>query len=96
MLSEMEIWRSAAAMIKSYGADAGLESAKRADDLLAAGDTEGAATWRRTITVLEKIQAVQPGQDGEAALAMATVRAYQFRRGGVDPSPHWIASNSAW
>lgn len=60
MLSETEIWRSAAAMIKSYGANALTEASKRVVDLLAAGDTNGAANWRRIIVVLEKIQALQP------------------------------------
>jgi hypothetical protein len=62
MLSEMEIWRSAAATLKSYGADAGLESAKRADELLAAGDTEG-ATWRRIIAAKDPAATARQGRE---------------------------------
>ena len=63
MLSEMEIWRSAAAMIKRYGKDAGSESARHAHELLVTGDTNGAATWRRIVAAVEKIQAMTPGEE---------------------------------
>jgi hypothetical protein len=44
MLPEIDIWRSASAMMKRYGEAAGLEAAKRADEMLAEGDTDGAKT----------------------------------------------------
>jgi hypothetical protein len=50
VLPEIDIWRSAVAMMKRYGTEAGLEAAKRADELLAEGDIDDAATWRRIVT----------------------------------------------
>ncbi len=58
MLSEIDIWRAAAAMIKRYGAEAGFESAKCADAMLVAGD--GGATWRWIMTAIEQLQAERP------------------------------------
>lgn len=60
MLPEIEIWRAAAAMIKRYGTEAGLEAAKRADQMLAAGDVEGSATWHWIMTLVEQLQAERP------------------------------------
>jgi len=60
MIPEIDIWRSAEAMIKRYGAEAGLESAKRADEMLAAGDVDGSATCRRIMTAVEQLRAERP------------------------------------
>jgi hypothetical protein len=60
MLPEVDIWRSAAAMIKRYGAEAGLQAAKRADELLADGDPEGSATWHRIMSAIERLLAERP------------------------------------
>ena len=49
MLPELDIWRAAQAMVKWFGADAMLEAAARADQLLEDGDMAGAATWHRII-----------------------------------------------
>jgi hypothetical protein len=47
MIPEIDIWRAAQFMLKRYGDKAAGESAARADELAAAGDEGGAATWRR-------------------------------------------------
>ena len=47
MIPEIDIWRAANLMLKRYGDKALDESATRADELAAAGDDNGAATWRR-------------------------------------------------
>ena len=49
MIPEIEIWRVAQLMLKRHGEDAGLESAKRADELAEDGDYNGAAVWRRVV-----------------------------------------------
>ena|SRR5437899_3234906 len=47
VISEIDIWRAANLMLKRYGETALEESAKRADELAADGDHDGAVTWRR-------------------------------------------------
>jgi hypothetical protein len=47
MIPEIDIWRAAQLMLKRYGDKALEESAARADELAAAGDDDGVATWRR-------------------------------------------------
>jgi hypothetical protein len=49
-------------MLKRYGDKAADESAARADELAAAGDEDGAATWRRiTNAVGELANTTPPG-----------------------------------
>jgi hypothetical protein len=55
VIPEIDIWRAAQLMLKRYGDKALEESAARADELAAAGDSIGAATWRRiTDAVLQR------------------------------------------
>ena len=46
MIPEIDIWRAAALMLKRYGEQALEESVARADELMLAGDDDGAVTWR--------------------------------------------------
>ena len=63
MIPEIDIWRAAQLMFKRYGDKALEESAARADELVAAGDDNGAAVWRRiTIAVAELANATPPGR----------------------------------
>jgi hypothetical protein len=47
VIPEIEIWRIADLMLKRYGNEAEAESAIRSAELAEAGDTAGAAVWRR-------------------------------------------------
>jgi hypothetical protein len=48
VIPEIDIWRAANLMLKRYGEKASEESAaRRADELAAGGDHDGATTWRR-------------------------------------------------
>jgi hypothetical protein len=49
VIPEIDIWRAASLMLKRYGEQALEESAARADELMSAGDDDGAVTWRRII-----------------------------------------------
>ena len=58
MISDREVWRAAAAMVKRYGDSAEIEAAVRAGDHLAAGATQSQAVWLlicRAITALQKV-----------------------------------------
>ena len=52
-------------MVKRHGEDAAIQAAMRADELLAAGDVEGAATWQAVIRAIEGLQRATP-REGEA------------------------------
>jgi hypothetical protein len=62
VIPEIDIWRAAQLMLKRYGDEALKESAARADELMAAGDDNGAAVWRRiTAAVVELANTTPPG-----------------------------------
>jgi hypothetical protein len=46
MIDDRDILRAANILIKRHGADAAIEAACRADELLEAGDTDGCAIWK--------------------------------------------------
>ena len=46
MIPDLGIWRAAQLMVKRHGEDAAIQAGMRADELLAEGDVDGAATWR--------------------------------------------------
>jgi hypothetical protein len=46
LIPELDIYRAAKLLIDQHGEDASIRIAERADELLEAGDTEGAAIWR--------------------------------------------------
>jgi hypothetical protein len=62
MLSEADIWRGVLAMVKRYGADAMLEAAARAAQLLEDGDLVAAANWHRILSAIEQLQAKAPAE----------------------------------
>ena len=62
MIPEIDIWRAAQLMLKRYGDEALKESAARADELMAAGDDNGAAVWGRiTAAVAQLANTTPPG-----------------------------------
>ena len=60
MIPDIDIWRSANVMVKRYGEDAALEAAKRADELLEAGDMDGCAVWKQIVAAVEDLQRQAP------------------------------------
>jgi hypothetical protein len=62
VIPEIDIWRAAQLMQKRYGDEVLKESAARADELVAAGDDNGAAVWRRiTAAVAQLANTTPPG-----------------------------------
>ena len=62
MIPEIDIWRAAQLMLKRYADKALEESAARTDELVAAGDDDGAAVWRRiTDAVVQLANKTPPG-----------------------------------
>jgi hypothetical protein len=60
VIPEIDIWRAANLMLKRYGAKALDESATRADELAAAGDHNGEATWRRITNAVCRLATSTP------------------------------------
>ncbi len=55
MTSDLDIYRSANELIEQHGEAADIEAAMRADQCLAAGDTEGEAVWLRILKAIEEL-----------------------------------------
>ena len=49
MPSDLDIWRSAQALVKRHGPDAPIQAAMRADAMLDKGDLDGYAVWKRIV-----------------------------------------------
>ena len=60
MTSDLDIWRAAQATIQEYGDGAGLYAAKRADELMAAGDMDGRAAWHRIERAIDELGRTAP------------------------------------
>ena len=62
MIPEIDIWRAATLMLKRYGDKALEQSDRRVDELTAAGDHDGADTWRRITRAVEQLASnIPPG-----------------------------------
>ena len=66
MTYDLDIYRSATVLIREHSAGAALEAAQRADAMLARGDMEGCAVWKRILAAVEEMQRKERAP-GEAA-----------------------------
>jgi len=64
MLPDRDIYATATVMMRRYGADAATEAAQRSDKLMADGDADGAAVWRRVMAAIEELGRQAP-REGE-------------------------------
>ncbi len=60
MTSNLDIYRSAHALIQQHGEAAAIEAAMKADAMLDKGDLDGAAVWRRIVSVINELQRSEP------------------------------------
>ena len=61
MTSDLDIYRSAQALVKHHGQDAPIHAATRADAMLDKGDLDGCAVWKRILWAVEELQRAEPG-----------------------------------
>lgn len=54
-MEDIDIWRSAALLIRQHGEDAAIVAAQRADELLAEGATEGFRTWQLIVAAINEL-----------------------------------------
>jgi hypothetical protein len=59
MISERDIYAAANIFIKRYNEDAAIEAAKRADQLMAAGDMDGCGVWQRIVKAIRELQSTE-------------------------------------
>jgi hypothetical protein len=60
VIPEIDIWRAAYLMLRWYGETAQEEGARRADELVAAGDPAGVAAWHRINDAIEQLANTTP------------------------------------
>jgi hypothetical protein len=60
IMEEIEIWRTAAQMLKQHGDTAELACAARLDDMIDRGDVVGEANWKRVLSALVELQRTCP------------------------------------
>ncbi len=56
VIPDLDIYRSAQALVKQHGQDAPIHSAMRADAMLEKGDLDGHATWRRVLRAVAELR----------------------------------------
>ena len=59
-VDDIDVFRSAAALIKQHGDDAQLVAIKRATKMLDAGDVDGYAVWKRIVDAIKDAQRETP------------------------------------
>lgn len=64
MANEIDVYRSAHALIQQHGEAAAIEAAMKADTMLDEGDLDGAAVWRQIVAVINELQReeLKPGE----------------------------------
>ena len=60
MTSDLDIYRTAAIVVKEHGEDAATHAAMRADELLDQVDMDGRAAWLRVLEAVSALLAQEP------------------------------------
>ena len=60
MTSNLDVYRSAHALVQQHGEGAAIQAAMEADAMLDKGDLDGAAVWRRIVAAVNDIQCEEP------------------------------------
>ncbi len=63
MTSDLDIYRTAAVLMRERGEDAVIEAAMRADAQLDKGDMDGRAVWLRVLAAIKELAAQEPTGD---------------------------------
>ena len=59
-MDEFDIWRSANILIQTWGEEADLVATRRADALMAEGNTEGFSVWCRVANAIDDLRRQKP------------------------------------
>jgi hypothetical protein len=64
-MEEIDIWRSAALLVRQHGEDADLHAARHMDAMIERGDPQGEAVWRRIMRPVTELQTTAPPRGGK-------------------------------
>ena len=59
-VTDPDVWRAAKLLVDRHGNDASIQAAMRADELMAAGDTEGWEVWKRICRAADDLLRAEP------------------------------------
>jgi hypothetical protein len=62
MIDNLDIYRAANLLVERHGPDVAIGAACRADKLLAEGNTEGYAVWKRILAAVAEITRTTPAK----------------------------------
>jgi hypothetical protein len=57
---EIDVWRSARLLINEHGEGAEFVAAQRADQMIARGNPEGEAMWKKILVAIRELQKNRP------------------------------------
>ena len=60
MTTDLDIYRSAHALIQQHGDAAAIEAAMKADSMLDKGNLDGAAVWWQIVAAVNEMQRAEP------------------------------------
>jgi len=60
MISGSDLWRAAKLLIDQHGGNAPMLAVRWADEMLAAGDTQGRTVWLRILGAVKELQSTSP------------------------------------
>jgi hypothetical protein len=60
MVEDIDIWRSAKILVDRHGADAPTVTERRASEIIAKGDVEGLAAWKRIGAAIKELLETTP------------------------------------
>ncbi len=86
---DIDIWRSANVLVKGHREDAPIRAAMQADAMLAKGDLDGYAVWKRIIQAIEELQVTAPAPGMEKVANCSPLRqSPEYTRAAeFDPMP---------
>ena len=62
MIDNLDIYRAANLLVERHGPDVAIGAARRADELLAAGNPEGNAIWKRILQAVNELARTKPAE----------------------------------
>jgi hypothetical protein len=60
MIDNLDIYRAANLLVERHGPDVAIGAARRADELLAGGNPEGYAIWKRILQAVNELARTKP------------------------------------
>jgi len=76
MVDDPDVWRAANLLLKRHRDDAAIVAAIRADELLASGDVEGCAVWKRIVAAVRKVKRIVPTKGERVNRGFLTLLGY--------------------